>query len=245
MLSILAELLSFSQWHMAKINSKTHFKMRLHWSIQKLTTRIVPGKLAVRCSTRASWLTGLWAEFIAEMARHKISPSGMNCDWLIGDILIGDTSPAGGGGTSTRSWMNSRRSVWSYDVMVKQQQFACCLERLHPSSLSFLSFSYVSKAKQLLQQPWDHKIIFATSLSKSHHVTSRKNKLTQSSSRSKPAYSNLTKYNRFTHYNQSLHAEILSCLCWIKLALLSAVVRSEITVLPAHLRANICPDLRL
>lgn len=34
------------------------------------------------------------------MARHKISPSGMNCDWLMGDILIGDTSPArrGGGG---------------------------------------------------------------------------------------------------------------------------------------------------
>ena len=57
----------------------------------------LPGKLAVRCSTRASWLTGLWAEFIAEMARHKISPSGMNCDWLIGDILIGDTSPAEGG----------------------------------------------------------------------------------------------------------------------------------------------------
>lgn len=45
-------------------------------------------------------MTGLWAEFIAEMARHKISPSGMNCDWLMGDILIGDTSPArrGGGG---------------------------------------------------------------------------------------------------------------------------------------------------
>ena len=62
----------------------------------------VPGKLAVRCSTSASWLTGLWAEFIAEMAKHKISPSGMNCDWLIGDILIGDTSPAGGAeGTST------------------------------------------------------------------------------------------------------------------------------------------------
>lgn len=54
----------------------------------------------MRCSTRASWLTGLWAEFIAEMARHKISPSGMNCDWLMGDILIGDTSPVrrGGGG---------------------------------------------------------------------------------------------------------------------------------------------------
>lgn len=62
--------------------------------------RNIPGKLAVRCSTRASWLTGLWAEFIAEMARHKISPSGINCDWLMGDILIGDTSPArrGGGG---------------------------------------------------------------------------------------------------------------------------------------------------
>lgn len=54
--------------------------------------------MAVRCSTRASWLTGLWAEFIAEMARHKISPSGMNCDWLIGDMLIGDTSPAAGWG---------------------------------------------------------------------------------------------------------------------------------------------------
>ncbi|TNN89656.1 hypothetical protein EYF80_000259 [Liparis tanakae] len=59
--------------------------------------RSVPGKLAERCSTRASWLTDLWAEFIAEMARHKISPSGMNCDWLIGDMLIGDTSPAGWG----------------------------------------------------------------------------------------------------------------------------------------------------
>lgn len=65
---------------------------------EKQSGRSVPGKLAVRCSTRASWLTGLWAEFIAEMAKHKISPSGMNCDWLIGDILIGDTSPAGGGG---------------------------------------------------------------------------------------------------------------------------------------------------
>jgi hypothetical protein len=29
-----------------------------------------------------------------ETARHKISPSGMNCDWLTGDMLIGDTSPA-------------------------------------------------------------------------------------------------------------------------------------------------------
>lgn len=49
-------------------------------------------------------MTGLWAEFIEEMARHKISPSGMNCDWLMGDILIGDTSPArrGGGGRGGR-----------------------------------------------------------------------------------------------------------------------------------------------
>lgn len=148
----------------------------------------------MRCSTRASWLTDLWAEFIAEMARHKISPSGMNCDWLIGDILIGDTSPAGGGGTSTRSWMNSRRSVWSYDVMVKQQQFACCLERLHPSSLSFLSFSYVSKAAAAatVRSP---EIIFATSLS-SFSSDKPKKELTQSSSRSKPAYQNWTKYNR-------------------------------------------------
>lgn len=68
---------------------------------QRRRKRSVPGKLAVRCSTRASWLTGLWAEFIAEIARHKISPSGMNCDWLIGDILIGDTSPAGGGTSTT------------------------------------------------------------------------------------------------------------------------------------------------
>lgn len=147
--------------------------------------RIIPGKLAVRCSTRASWLTGLWAEFIAEMARHKISPSGMNCDWLIGDILIGDTSPVGGG-TSTRSWMNSRRSVWSYDVMVKQQQFACCLERLHPSSPSFLSFSYVSKAAAAatVRSP---EIICATSLS-SFSSDKPKKLFTQSSSRSKAAY---------------------------------------------------------
>lgn len=102
----------------------------------------VPGKLAVRCSTRASWVTGLWAEFIAEMARHKISPSGMNCDWLIGDILIGDTSPIGGStNTAVRTWMNSRRRVWEYDVMVIEQQCVCCLEQLHPSSLCFHSLS--------------------------------------------------------------------------------------------------------
>lgn len=132
----------------------------------------VPGKLAVRCSTRASWLTGLWAEFIAEMARHKISPSGMNCDWLIGDILIGDTSPAGGGGggggggrggggtsITVRSWMNSRRSVWSYDVMVKQQQqFACRLELLHPSSLCFLPIlvGWQSEAAAAAVVAWYH-----------------------------------------------------------------------------------------
>ena len=39
-------------------------------------------------------MTGLWAEFMEETARHKISPSGMNCDWLTGDMLIGETSPA-------------------------------------------------------------------------------------------------------------------------------------------------------
>ena len=38
-------------------------------------------------------MTGLRAEFMAETARHRISPSGMNWDWLIGDILMGDTSP--------------------------------------------------------------------------------------------------------------------------------------------------------
>lgn len=172
------------------------------------------------------------------MARHNISPSGMNCDWLIGDILIGDTSPAGGGGTSTRSWMNSSRSVWSYDVMVKQQQLACCLERLHPSSLSFLSFSYVSKAKRLLQQPWDHliwslqppypnSIIWQSEKRSFHDPPLRQNQHSGT--------------ERLWHHMQ----KILCRLCWIKLALLSAVVRSEIILQPAHLRANICPDKRL
>lgn len=118
--------------------------MVYHNAIYRSRWVCVPGKLAVRCSINASWLAGLWAAFIAEMAKHKISPSGMNCDWLIGDMLIGDTSPAGEGGggtgTSVRSWMNSGRSVWSYDVMVKQQQCVRCLERLFPSSLCFLSF---------------------------------------------------------------------------------------------------------
>ena len=41
----------------------------------------------------ASWVTGLWAEFIAEIANSSTSPRGMNCDWLMGDMLIGDTSP--------------------------------------------------------------------------------------------------------------------------------------------------------
>lgn len=81
------------------------------------------------------------------MARHKISPSGMNCDWLMGDMLIGDTSPAGGGGwkkeegggrrTTVRSWMNSRRSMWGYDVMVKQQHFASLGSS--PSPCAFLA----------------------------------------------------------------------------------------------------------
>ena len=54
----------------------------------------LPGKQVVRCSISASWVTGFLAEFIAEMAKQRISPSGINWDWLMGDILIGDTSPA-------------------------------------------------------------------------------------------------------------------------------------------------------
>lgn len=54
----------------------------------------LPGKHVVRCSISASWVTGFLAEFIAEMAKQRISPSGINWDWLMGDILIGDTSPA-------------------------------------------------------------------------------------------------------------------------------------------------------
>ena len=41
-------------------------------------------------------MTGLWAEFIAEIANSSTSPRGMNWDWLMGDMLMGDTSPAGG-----------------------------------------------------------------------------------------------------------------------------------------------------
>lgn len=52
-----------------------------------------PGKQVVRCSISASCVTGFLAEFIVEMAKQRISPRGINCDWLIGDILIGDTSP--------------------------------------------------------------------------------------------------------------------------------------------------------
>lgn len=54
----------------------------------------LPGKQVVRCSISASCVTCFRAEFIAEMARQRISPSGINCDWLMGDMLIGDTSPA-------------------------------------------------------------------------------------------------------------------------------------------------------
>lgn len=38
----------------------------------------LPGKHVVRCSISASWVTGFLAEFIAEMAKQRISPSGMN-----------------------------------------------------------------------------------------------------------------------------------------------------------------------
>lgn len=71
-----------------------------HW------LRRLPGKHVARCSMRVSWVTVFRAEFMAEMARHRISPSGMNWDWLMGDILIGDTSPAGG----QRSKVNLRVS---------------------------------------------------------------------------------------------------------------------------------------
>lgn len=54
----------------------------------------LPGKHVVKCSISASWVTGFLAEFIAEMAKQRISPSGINWDWLMGDILIGETSPA-------------------------------------------------------------------------------------------------------------------------------------------------------
>lgn len=148
-LRIWPEVVSMMRWFRQKI---IIVKKWLRPSFRKVTWRCnhcfvqverrVPGKLAVRCSTRASWLTGLWPAFIAEMAKHKISPSGMNCDWLIGDIVIGDTSPTGGGtDTGVTPWMNSRRNVWSYDVMVKQEQFACRL--LRPSSLCFLSLSFL------------------------------------------------------------------------------------------------------
>ena len=54
---------------------------------------VLPGKHMCRCSVRASRVTDLWAEFIAEIANSSTSPKGMNCDWLMGDILMGDTSP--------------------------------------------------------------------------------------------------------------------------------------------------------
>lgn len=54
---------------------------------------VLPGKHVCRCSVRASRVTGLWAEFIAETANSNTSPKGINCDWLMGDILMGDTSP--------------------------------------------------------------------------------------------------------------------------------------------------------
>ena len=82
----------------------------------------LPGKHAARWSTRVSWVTALRATFMAEMARHRISPSGMNWDWLIGDMLIGDTSPAGaqrGTGTksqreraNTNAWRNTCLVNW-------------------------------------------------------------------------------------------------------------------------------------
>lgn len=143
----------------------------------------VPGKLAVRCSTRASWLTGLCAEFMAEMARHKISPSGMNCDWLIGDMLIGDTSPAGGGTKHKRvkSWMNSRApSVRLWRNGQTASRFACRLVGLHPS-LSCSVFplsppvSQVTKAKQLLRRPQPHEIAWI-SLQPRRHVTNGEKK---------------------------------------------------------------------
>lgn len=54
---------------------------------------MLPGKHVCRCSVSVSWVTDLWAEFIAEIANSNTSPNGMNCDWLMGDILMGGTSP--------------------------------------------------------------------------------------------------------------------------------------------------------
>lgn len=52
----------------------------------------LPGKQVVRCSIRASWVTGFLAEFIEEIdGQAQDFPSGMNWDWR-----MGDTSPAEG-----------------------------------------------------------------------------------------------------------------------------------------------------
>lgn len=41
---------------------------------------ILPGKQVVRCSIKASCVTCFRAAFIDEMAKQRISPSGINCD---------------------------------------------------------------------------------------------------------------------------------------------------------------------
>lgn len=75
------------------VHIKSQVSQSAHPSGKYITLFLLPGKQVVRCSISASWVTGFLAEFIAEMAKQRISPSGINWDWLMGDILIGDTSP--------------------------------------------------------------------------------------------------------------------------------------------------------
>ena len=75
------------------VHIKSQVSQSVHPSGKYITLFLLPGKQVVRCSISASWVTGFLAEFIAEMAKQRISPSGINWDWLMGDILIGDTSP--------------------------------------------------------------------------------------------------------------------------------------------------------
>lgn len=94
---------------------------------------------------RVSCVTVLRAEFMAEMARHRMSPSGMNWDWLIGDMLIGDTSPAGQEGKVQRiklrvaevalHWLH--KDIWTEETLqIKSGKSGFCGEQVYAHRLN-------------------------------------------------------------------------------------------------------------
>lgn len=96
--------------------------------------------------------------------------------------------------------MNSRRSVCSYDVMVKRQQDARRLEQLHPSSPS-------------LHPPPPVLGGWRIGAAAPPSPARRKGELEKYCGMSRSRGGKKKKYNCVRRHGEGLHAEILCCLC--------------------------------